>query len=97
MKLGKFQQTPLENKIYVIDYSQWLGSGETIQSMTTTIANVTDPPFVVDGEVISADKKSVSFFASGGLDGSKYEVEVIMATSSGEIKNDQIFYFVKQR
>lgn len=95
MKLGRFSQTPLENKTYIIDYSQWLGTGETIVSVTATVQQVTTPPFQITGLASSMDKLSVSFFASGGVDGTEYEVEFLMTSSTGQIKNDQVFYAVR--
>lgn len=96
MKLGRFRQTPLENKIYVVDYSQWLGSGETLLTVNPTVTQTTTPPLLISGVATSPDGKSVSFFVSGGADNTTYEVEVLATTTAGQTKNDQIFYLVKQ-
>lgn len=96
MKLGRFFQTPTENKTYVIDYSQWLGTGETILSVSFGVEQATTPPLVISDQALSASLQAVSFFASGGVDGTTYEVEVTVETSTGQIKNDQVFYVVKE-
>lgn len=95
MKLGRFQQTPLEEKAYLVDYSQWLGSTETVVSVSVTIGTVTTPPLIVNQVATAPDGKSVSFYVSGGESGTTYEIQLIATTSIGQIKNDQIFYTVK--
>lgn len=95
MKLGKFTQTPTENKAYVIDYSQWLTSAEFVNSVTFAITQATTPPLVIGSQAISTDQTMVSFFVSGGVDRTDYEVEVTMTSSIGQIKNDQVFYVVR--
>ncbi len=94
-KIGRFAQTPSENKSYVIDYSPWLATDETISDVTFTVTQTTDPAFEITGNAVSTDQKSVSFFASGGTSGTTYKVEVLMTSSTGQIKNDIVEYAVR--
>jgi len=95
MKLGRFLQTPLEDKTYIVDYSQWLGANEIIESFSITVGTVTTPPLNVTEQAVSTDGKSISFFVGGGVDGTTYEVQLVITTSLGQIKNDQIIYLVR--
>ena len=64
--VAKYKKTPAEVKRYIINYTDWLDTGETITGMVFSVANATTPPLVVDSHLIAADGKSVSYFISGG-------------------------------
>lgn len=93
MRLGKFKQAPLEKRRYFVDYSEWLDEGETLVTpLTFSILNVTTPPLTVTDSSISTDSLGVVFFVSGGLDGQQYQVDLIVNTSAGQIKEDNFLY-----
>ncbi len=92
---NKFALTSTERKLFTMDYSPWLASGEVLTNITFVPQQVTTPPFVINGVAISLDGKSVSFYAQGGVSPTMYEVEVTATTSLTEIKNDQIFFAVR--
>jgi hypothetical protein len=84
--LGKFIHTPDEVKIYSIDYSDWLETGEEIIAVRYETDNETTPPIAATD--ITFDANSVSFYISGGVDGERYKVVIEIETSIGQIKQD---------
>lgn len=95
MKLAKFLKTPAERKRYTIDYSEWLDTGETVASITFTVTPVTASTLEIDAYLIATPATSVAFFANYGDLGSNYTVDVVMTTSGGQIKEDQILFNVR--
>jgi hypothetical protein len=93
MRLGKFKQAPLETRRYFVDYSEWLDTGEIlIAPLVVNVVETTTPPLVISSEVISSDNLGVVFYVSGGLDGEQYQVDVIVTTSLGQVKEDNFTY-----
>lgn len=94
MRLAKFGKEPGERKRYVLDYSEWLETSETI----TNVAFAVTPSgaLEVDSYSIGSPATDVAFFVSGGVDGVTYSVEAVITTSVGQIREDQITYAVKE-
>lgn len=100
MKLAKFVKSPVERKRYQIDYSDWLDTGELVQSIVFTVSIVsgTEPPgptLNIDSYLIGTPATSVAFFAADGFDEVNYSVDVVMTTDGGQIKEDQILFSVR--
>ena len=83
---------PGESKLYSMDFTDLLGTSETISSVTSvteegttdlTIANkvVITSETVVDGVTIGVNK-GISFRVSGGIHGRNYRIEAIVVTSA---------------
>jgi hypothetical protein len=96
MTISKFNLTPIENKLYTIDYSEWLAAGETITSVTAAVQQVTSPPLNITNINIAGNGTQVGFFAGGGVSGEIYEVEVVATTSLGQTRNDQIYFNIQR-
>lgn len=104
MKLGKYVKTSADNLLLAIDYSQWLGEGETITG--TPQFNVqspsTSPPLVIEGVSVSStvgpDNQPagtmVAFHVSQGLTANTYTVTVTVTTSAGQTKEDYLLFLV---
>lgn len=92
MRLAKFVKTPNENKRYVVDYTNWLDTGETISSGVLSVSPATSPALTAGTLTINAGGKSVNFFIAAGKDGSDYTVTLQVTTSIGQIKEDTILY-----
>lgn len=92
MKLGSFIKTPNETKQYAIDYSKWLENGETLVSATFSVspAGITFGTYVIDGT-----GTILSFYVSGGTDGTYYVVKVLATTAIGQIKEDTVHFNVR--
>lgn len=96
MRLGKFKQAPLENRRYFIDYSDWLDQGETLVSpLIVNVVETTTPPLTITSNAISTDGLGVVFYVSGGLDGEEYQVDIIVTTSSAQVKEDSFLYTIE--
>jgi hypothetical protein len=93
--IGKYSQAPTENKLYTVDYSQWLGVGETVTQITLTVTPVTAPPLAMSNQAIAPSGTSISYFAGGGVSGQIYELVVQITTSLAQVKDDAVFYAVK--
>lgn len=95
MKLGKYSLTPTENKLYTLDYSQWLADSEILQSVTFVVTPADTPAFAITNGAIAMDGKSLSYHAGGGVDGHTYEIIVQITTSLTQVKDDSVYYAVK--
>lgn len=93
-KLGKFKQTVDERKKYAIDYSEWLTGSELLVSVVVKVDPVTTPPLVIDELGVANADTGVVYFASGGVAGQTYVVAVEVTTSTGQVKEDKVYYVV---
>lgn len=96
MRLGKFKQAPLENRRYFVDYSDWLDVGETLTAPPVlSVVETTSPPLTISSDAISSDSLGVVFYVSGGLDGEEYQVDLVVTTSLGQVKEDSFLYIIE--
>jgi len=97
--LGSFIQQPREAKYYTIDYSCFLDATipETLNPGVPTIivSPVTAPTLVVTGAVTGDDQ--VRMLVSGGVDGERYKVEVVVGTSEGQIDESEFKITVRDQ
>jgi hypothetical protein len=96
MRLARFSKQPDERKRYVIDYSDWLDSGETITSVVFAVTPVTANQLQVDAFTIASPATSVVFFVNDGTDDATYTLEVTTTTSGGQVKKDQVLFAVRE-
>jgi len=97
MKLARFVKAQAERKRYSIDYSNWLDTDETIDSVVFAVSPTSVGGLEVDAYTISTPATSVVFFANAGIDGITYTVDVTITTSGGQIKEDQILFSVRDQ
>lgn len=95
MRLGKFTKTPDEILRYKIDYAHWLDSGEYVSSVTYETVSTNTGALSFSTDSISPTATSVGFLVSNGADGETYEVAVTMTTSAFQVKQDVIYFVVK--
>lgn len=95
MLIGKFFKAPPERKRYQIDYSPWLDAGELVQSATFGVIPATPTPVVVDGITVNTPQTGITFYVSGGVEGTTYKVLPLMVTAGGQTKEDAIQFMVK--
>lgn len=99
-RLASWKQTPDERKQYTVDYTDWLGDGETISSTDLTGIEIIDGDsasdliVVASSSILTGDKK-VAYFIEGGVDGVTYKLHVKITTSTGETKEDVVIYRVR--
>jgi hypothetical protein len=90
MAVARFKKTPAERKQYTVDYSSWLETEEIISGLAVTVTPATDPVLEADSSYILPDNKGVGFYIRGGTAGQIYDVDLIVTTSTGQIKEDVI-------
>lgn len=95
MRLGRFSKAPIERRRYTIDYSNWLDDEETITEVTLAVTPDEVGGLSIDASSILTGARSVGFFASGGVDRGKYDVEVLITTSVGQVREDEINFSVR--
>lgn len=78
MILGKFIKQPADVVDYDIDYSDWLSSGDTVASATSTVS----PTGLTLGTIV-VSSTSVKHWLSGGTSGVTYKVTVTAVTTGG--------------
>lgn len=106
MKIGKYVKAPAERHRYILDYSEWLDTGEKVAGTTFTLTNDRDPDLgppvppdsdiFIDGTLVAADGLSTMFFVNTGVAGVTYTVSALTTTTGSQIKEDQIVFVVKE-
>ena len=85
-----FTQAPIEAKRYIWDYSCWLADAETLTSYTVAVSPPTVPPLIAQGAFPDPDKKMMSVLITGGVNKQTYRVMMVVTTSDGQTKRDDI-------
>lgn len=98
--LGKYVQTPIERKRYLLDYTDWFANSAnptgTIDTIVFASLPVAGTPAIVDAfEINLPDLLTVTIFISGGVNGSQYRILATMTTSDGQIKEDEIIVDIR--
>jgi hypothetical protein len=96
MRLGKFVKTPSEVKRYSVEYSDWLDTGEYLQSVVFGVPTAPGDPLVAIANTIESSATRLTFFISGGAAGASYEVSVKTTTTGGQVKEDTILFTVRE-
>ncbi len=97
--LGSFVQQPREAIFYTIDYTCFFDA--TIPEIlnpgppTIIISPVTTPALVVVGQRLNDIQ--IRTLVSGGLDGTRYKIEVIVGTDQSQIKEDEFKITVRDQ
>lgn len=90
MKLATYRQTPDEKKRFTISYGDWLETGEVVASIAYAITPVTVPPLLIEASAVNVDGLGVTFYISGGVDQTEYQIVTLMQTDAGQRKSDYI-------
>jgi len=85
-----FMQAPIEAKRYVFDYSCWLAPSETLATYTVAVSPPTTPPLIAKGAYADPTKKIMSVMLTGGINKTTYKVIMVVTTSDGQTKRDDI-------
>lgn len=95
MRLGKYSKSPDEAKRYLIEYSDWLDTGEYISTINFSVISTNDGVLNITPDTIGANKTAISFLASGGIAGQTYDIAVTMTTTASQTKQDTILFTVR--
>lgn len=90
MILGNFTKQPVDVLDYDIDYSQWLTTGDNVESFTVVV----EPSGLTVDNTFTNDPR-VKIYLSGGTDGATYKITVTMTTADGRVKQDEFKLKVK--
>lgn len=93
MKIGQFKKQPAEKLRYTIDYSAWLSTAETITGFSYVISP--SGALAIDDPNTIETSNTVSFIVTGGTDNTDYKVTVQITTSNAQLKEDEIYYEVR--
>lgn len=92
MNLGTFQKQPAELIDYDVDYSEWLTTGDNVQSADVSVL---PSGLVIESTFINDPR--IKIWISGGTDKVNYKITVTMTTADGRIKQDEFKINVKDR
>lgn len=88
--IGRHVQSSGADRRRLINASGWVEEGETLTSVSVSIDNVTSPPLLVDRIIIGPDGDRFAYYVSGGVVGEEYVVTFTTATSTGQVREDEI-------
>lgn len=73
---------PSESRLYTMEFAALLGSGETLSTVVSVLADrVTVPPLTITATAVSGT--TLTFRLASGLAGTRYKVTGIVTTSGG--------------
>ncbi len=90
MMLGTFRKQPVEVIDYDIDYSEWLTTGDNVDSAVVTVA-----PTGLTVQSVFVNDPRLKIWVSGGTNGTSYKLTVTTTTADGRIKQDEFKVNVK--
>ena len=90
--LGTKFKDPADVLDYDIDYGDWIASGDTITTVTTSVSPAGE--LAVDSVQISSPE--VKIWVSGGEAGSTYTITVTASTTAGRVKEETFRIRVKE-
>jgi hypothetical protein len=97
MPLKKYIQAAGERKRYTINYSEWLDTGEYINTVVfTVLGTATSPALVVDDVMVLPTPTGAQYYVSGGVDNIQYSVLVTATTATGQIKEDVLLFTIRE-
>ena len=94
MTLARYIQSPDESKDYLVDYTTWLSTGETLVTSVTAVTPVTSPVLTAT-TAINAALTGVVVTIAGGLVDNEYTIKLTTTTSASQIKEDCIVMSVE--
>ena len=94
MIIDHVRQQAAEQKIYTLDYSQWLITDEELTDVTATVDPVGTNPDLIASPVIAANKTAIELTVSGGETLKSYSVSVNATTDNGQIKTDCLVFSI---
>lgn len=99
--LDRFIKQPAEIKKYQIDYSEWLATGVTVDSVITavTLLNPADDdvgePTMTIGTTQIITGTVFEYYVSAGTDGKRYKVTFQASTSDTQTVESEIEFKVR--
>jgi hypothetical protein len=86
-----YRKAVVERRLLHLDYSCWLEDQEVLTDFQVTVMPYTaDAPVVVNTGFPDDAHKELVFYASGGLANTNYVLQMVVRTSAGQVKRDDI-------
>ena len=89
-----FEKTAIEKRRVTIDYSCWLGSGESLSNFGVVVQPYTDTAplgaFAAYANIDNVANTGLTLYLVGGLRGQTYRVALVVDTNQGQTKQDDI-------
>lgn len=103
MLLDRFTQQPNEVRVRKVDYSNFLSSGELVDTSSAVSAlysgsaNDSGNPFTVTSVTVDPNQTAVWYTTSGGANGNTYKVTFTTDTTpTQQTKEDEILIRIKE-
>jgi hypothetical protein len=101
--LERYDQQPNDVKNYVLDYSEWLATNETLTSVVYAVdilneqtGDVGEPTLVVTNTSLVNGNTSSKYYVSGGLDGRDYKVTATATTNDSQTLETEIEFRIRE-
>jgi len=86
-----FTKTVVERRRFHVDYACWLDVNEQLHTLDIVVDPVTaDAPLVVDQAYPNAEDTALVFYVSEGKANTSYTMQMIVTTTEGQVKRDDI-------
>ena len=86
-----FRKTAIERRRLYLNYSCWLEEPETLTDFQVTVFPSTpDAPLVMSLAYTDPTNKKLTMFAGGGAGNTNYTLQMVVRTSDGQTKRDDI-------
>jgi hypothetical protein len=93
--LGTFTMQPADEWDYDVDYNEWLTPSDGLSDQVAPVVEVTPTGLTVESVTRDYDNKKVKVWLSGGVDGTRYKVEITTKTSEGRVRQDEFYVIVR--
>lgn len=99
--LDRFLKQPAEIKKYQIDYSEWLATGETVDSVVTAVTILNEAagdvgePTLTIGTTQIVGGNVYEYYVSAGTDNRTYKVTFQASTSDSQTVESEVEFKVK--
>lgn len=91
MNLGTIDKQPAERQSYTVNYQDALTDADNVASAVVTVT-----PAGLTIDTIGVYDPRVRFFASGGLSGITYKVQVTTTTDEGRVFQDELYFRIRE-
>lgn len=89
--LKTYRKTTAERRRLYLDYECWLEATETLTDFQVTVTPYTaDAPLTVASSYTDTGHKKLTMFVSAGKVNTSYTLAMLVTTSQGQIKQDNI-------
>ena len=86
-----FVKQPAETLDYGVDLTKWLSTGDAVASSSASVS-----PSGLTISVLQAATSEPTVWASGGVDGTEYQITLTVVTSGGRTKEFEFKIVVRE-